>query len=109
MQIQILSTHFEADRELLDLVTKKFKRFEKLYSRIERCNVILKHEKDSRNKKCVVEVRLAVPGKDIFASESGKTYEQAIEQLLDDLKKQVVKRKEKLLELMLIFIVENKA
>ena len=97
MQIQILSTHFEADEELLKFVTKKFRRLEKLYSRLERCNVILKHEKNSRNKKCVVEVRLAVPGEDIFASERAETYQQAIELLLDDLKKQVVKRKEKLL------------
>jgi putative sigma-54 modulation protein len=98
MLIQIQSTHFEADKKLLKLITTKFEKLEKLYDRIEKCSVTLKHEKNSLNKRCVIEARLVVPGKDLFASEQGETYEEVIDLLTDDLKKQLVKLKNKMLE-----------
>jgi len=98
MQLQIQSTRFEADDKLMALVTKKFHKLEKLYDRIEKCSVTLKHEKNDRNKGAIVEVRLAVPGDDIFASERAESFEKAIDPLLGDLKRQLSRRKEKFLE-----------
>ena len=98
MQIQIQSTHFEADEKLLETTTEKFRRFLKFYNRIEKCSVILKHEKNNRRKGFVAEVRLSVPKNDLFAAGRAESFERAIEMVLNDLKRQIIKHKEKLLE-----------
>jgi len=43
-----------------------------------------------------VEVKMGLPGNDIVAKKNSKTFEAAISQAADSLKKQLVKRKEKL-------------
>ena len=96
MQIQIQSIHFTATDQLADAAIEKLSKLEKLYDRIEYCNVILRKEKSNVKKKFFVEVKLAVPKHDLFASEKAESFERALDMVTDDLKKQVVKHKEKL-------------
>ncbi|HXH19125.1 MAG TPA: ribosome-associated translation inhibitor RaiA [Chitinophagales bacterium] len=98
MQIQIQSIHWEADEALRKAVTEKLSRLEKFYDRIEKCNVILKKEKNARQKSYVAEVRLAVPKQDLFASERAESFEGALELIMADLKKQLIRHKDKLKE-----------
>lgn len=96
MQIQIQSIHFTATDQLADVATEKLSKLEKLYDRIEYCNIILKEVKNDIKKKYLVEVKLAVPKEDLFASEKAESFERALDQVTDDLKKQIIKRKAKL-------------
>ena len=96
MQIQIQSIHFNANEKLLNDTTEKLSKLEKLYDRIEKCNVILKEEKNREKKKFMVEVRLAVPKEDLFASEQAESFERALDKVSDDLKKQIIRHKEKM-------------
>jgi len=98
MQFQIQSKNFEADKVLLKTVSEKLSKLEKLYDRIEKCNVILKKEKSDLQKGNVVEVRLVVPKDDLFASERAESFERATAMVMDDLKKMLLKRKDKLKE-----------
>src|SRR5687768_12396524 len=96
MQIQVQSIHFDAEAQLLEDVTKKLSKLEKLYDRIESCNVMLRQEKSVDQKKFLVEVRMAIPGEDLFASEKAESFGRALDRVSQDLKKQIIKHKEKL-------------
>ena len=96
MQLQIQSPHFVPNDALVNEVTTKLDRLEKMYDRIEKCTVMLKHEKNDEQKGYIVEVRLAVPKEDLFAKESTESYSRSLDNVIDDLKKQLIKHKEKL-------------
>lgn len=96
MEIQIQSIHFDADKKLLDFVENKLNKLETFYDRIEGINVYLKLEKNDSKENKVVEVKLLVPGHDIFVKEHAKTFEEAIDISLEALKKQLKKIKDKL-------------
>lgn len=95
MKIYIQSIHFDAGADLLKETSEKLAKLDKLSDRIETCSVMLKKEKNGADSTCFVEVRLAIPGEDLFASERAETFAQAVDRVTDDLKKQLVKRKEK--------------
>jgi|ERR1043165_2731742 putative sigma-54 modulation protein len=96
MQIHIQSIHFTANTNLLADTNEKLEKLEKLYDRIERCNVTLKLELNEDKRRYFAEIRLAIPGEDLFASEKAESFDQAIDHVVSDLKKQLVKRKEKM-------------
>lgn len=95
MNIQIQAVHFDAGEALQQQVSEKLTKLEKIYDRIESAQVTLKKEAGTTNT-CVAEVRLLIPDNDLFAKESAATFTQALTQLTADLKKQLVKRKDKL-------------
>lgn len=98
MQIQIQSIHFDAAADLLKETSEKLAKLEKLHDGIQNCVVTLKKEKNDQEQNYFVEVRLAIPKEDVFASERAVSFSTAIDRVVDDLKKQLVKRKERMKE-----------
>jgi putative sigma-54 modulation protein len=96
MQVMIQSAPLTVDNTILSKATEKLLKLQKIYERIERCNVILKKEKSDTKKNFVVEVRLAVPRGDIFAAEGAESYGRALHYVVADLKKQLARHKQKL-------------
>lgn len=97
MQIQVQSTRFTAGAELISLLEKKLSKLDRIYDRIGRCDVTLKLEKRNDRDDCVTEVRLGLPGKDIFAMERADRFEKSIDPLVAELRQQLLKHKEKLM------------
>ena len=98
MEIQIQTDETKVDDIILDKMTNELEHLKRFYERIERCHVILKKEKSDVKKNFVAEVRLAVPGKDLFAVEKAESFERAITKVTADLKAQLIKHKEKAAE-----------
>lgn len=96
MQVMIQSEPLTVDNTIISKATEKLLRLQKIYERIERCNVTLKKEKSDSKKNFIVEVRLAVPKGDIFAAEGAESYGRALHYVVADLKKQLVKHKQKM-------------
>jgi len=95
MNLKISSVHFDADKKLLDLIEKKIQKLEHYYSGLIGAEVKLKINNDHEKENKVVEVRLEVPGNDLFAKRECKTFEEAVDQIVDTLKTQLIKYKEK--------------
>ena len=95
MNVKIQSIKFTADQKLVDFLTQKVEKMPRYYEGILGAEVFLRVEnaQDTDNK--VVEIRLEVPGYDVFATKQAKTFEEAADLCLDALKKQVSKYKEK--------------
>ena len=95
MKITVQSIHFTADRKLLDFIQKKADKLDTFYDQIISGEIYLKLEnvEDEANK--ITEIKLLLPGNQIFAKEKCKTFEEATDLAVESLRKQIEKHKQK--------------
>lgn len=95
MTTRIESIHFTADQKLIDYIQKRLDKLDQFHDRIIDAHVILKLENTGQVKDKIVEVKLDIPGDLIVATESNKTFEAAMDQVSDVLKRLLIKHKER--------------
>lgn len=95
MEINIQSIHFDADSKLLDFIEKKVGKLDHYFNQIIRSDIYLKleHKEDNANKVC--EIKLAIPGNDLFCKENAATFEAATDLAIECIKHQINKHKER--------------
>ncbi len=97
MDIKINEVHFDADQKLIDFVELKINKLANKIDGIVRAEVFLTFDKSkskhTENK--VVKIKLEVPGHDLFAEKEATTFEDAVDQSIDALKRQIEKHKAK--------------
>ncbi|MGB0806037.1 MAG: ribosome hibernation-promoting factor, HPF/YfiA family [Salibacteraceae bacterium] len=98
MKLNIQSIRFDADQKLLDLIQVKADKLEKYFDRIVSGEVFLRLEKSENRENKLVEIKLEVPGNDLFASKKAASFEEAVDEALEALRRQVKKLKEKMAE-----------
>ena len=87
------SIHFDADIKLENFINERLQKLSVLSENIIDAEVFLRIEKGVENK--MVEIRLKIPGNDLFAKKSGKSFEEATDSVIEALRRQLKKRKEK--------------
>jgi len=95
MKVTTHSIHFDADQKLIEFIDKKVNKLQSLYEQISSSEVFLKADKASITENKHVEIKLAVPGKDLFAKKNAASFEQAVDMAIDALKSQIEKKKTK--------------
>lgn len=95
MAVTIQSIHFTASDDLLAFVNSKVGKLNHFHDEIVDSEVYLKLENTGTVQTKVAEVKLSVPGKDLFARKESKTFEEATDMAVDALKKQIEKSKAK--------------
>ena len=95
MEIKINAVGFSASSQLEDFIQKKISKLDKYHDGIIGSEVTLKLEKDDNLENKVVEVLLNVKGQEVFAKKNTKKFEEAVDELYDVVKRQLVKIKEK--------------
>src|SRR5688572_13824929 len=98
MTINIQSVHFDADRKLLDFVTEKAEKLSTFYDGIINCEVTLRLDNSSTSDNKISEIKLLGRGHEFFAKKQCPTFEEATDQVVEALKIQVKKYKDKLLQ-----------
>lgn len=95
--VQIHSVKFSADQKLLDLINKKMEKLNQYFDKIQNADVYLKLDSkgQSINDK-TVEVRVNIPGNQLFASTSDKMFESAADESIDNIRRQLKRYKDKL-------------
>src|SRR5258708_30335490 len=95
MKITVQSIRFNADKKLLDFIQKKADKLDTFYDHIISGKVYLRLEnvEDEANK--ITEIKLMLPGNQIFAKEQCKTFEEATDLAIECLRKQIEKYKQK--------------
>jgi len=91
MNIIVQSLHFKASAQLEQFVHKKLNRIFRLTDAVESVHVTLYEDGNPGNQVC--EIRLAVPGNDVFVKKNAATYEQAILQSVEAAQKIIRRRK----------------
>lgn len=95
MDIKIHSVHFDADKKLEDFIENKVSKLDQFYDNIIGAEVFLKIEKNQSPENKVAEIKLQIPGSDLFAKKQASTFEEATDSATTALEKQLKKRKEK--------------
>ena len=95
MKITVQSIRFNADKKLLDFIQKKADKLDLFYDRIINGEVYLKLEnvEDEANK--ITEIKLTLPGTQLFAKEQCKSFEAGTDLAIECLRKQIEKHKQK--------------
>jgi len=92
MKLQMHSIHFDADHKLLDFIQKKVDKLETFYDRMVDGEVFLKINNTGVENK-TVEIKLNAPGQQLFAKEQAKSFEEATDNAVEALRRQVKKLK----------------
>jgi putative sigma-54 modulation protein len=95
MKLQMHSIHFDADSKLLDFVQKKTNKLDTFYDRIIDGEVFFRLNKDAAKENKIVEIKINIPGNQLFASEQSSTFEEATDTAVQALKRQLLKFKDK--------------
>ena len=96
MDIKMHSIRFDADQKLLDFVNTKVNKLPNVYDDILGAEVFLRLAKDSDKENKLVEIKLDIKGQTVFAKKQCKTFEEATDLSIVAIKKQLVRRKEKI-------------
>ena len=91
MDIQIHSIHFDADKDLLSFIKFKLNKLTTFNDSIISADVFLKIEKNNEMENKLVDIKIKVPGKELFAKRQAISFEAAVDEVTEALRRQVVK------------------
>ncbi len=97
MNVKIQSVHFSADKKLLEFANDRVGKLNSMHDKITTSEIILRLENSDAKDNKVAEIKLNIPGKELFAKRQCKTFEEAIDSSVDALKNQISKYKGKTL------------
>ncbi len=95
MNVKIQSVHFTADQKLIDFIEKKLSKLDGLNGNILGAEVILRLENSGQIRDKIAEVKLHIPGVNLFTKQTSKTFETAIEKSTTTLRRQIIRFKER--------------
>ena len=96
MEVRFHSVNFDADVKLLDFAQRKINKLDIFYDQIVGGDAYFKVEPSSNRENKWVEIKLRVPGKDLVVKKYDRTFEGAIDQGVDVLRRSLIKHKGKL-------------
>jgi putative sigma-54 modulation protein len=96
MKVTINSVHFKADKKLETFISSKVEKLHTLFEGSIGSEVTLRLENSESPDNKVSEIRLLIPGNDLYARKQCTTFEEATDQAVEALKKQLIKYKEKI-------------
>ena len=92
MKLQVQSIHFDADVKLINFIQRKVDKLETFYDRLVDGEVFLRLNNEGIENK-TVEIKLNVPGTQLFATEKAKSFEAAADLATEALRNQLKKFK----------------
>lgn len=97
MDIDIQSVGFSADQKLIDFINDRLDKLTHFFDNIVACEVYLRVERKSIQENKTVEIKMNIPGKDLFAKKQCDSFEEATVEVVEALRKQIKKHKGKVL------------
>lgn len=98
MKLKVQSIHFNADKKLLEFIEEKVDKLIHFYDDIIEGEVFLRLDNSTEMKNKITEIKLKTPGKIMFAKQQCKSFEEATDNAVEALRRQLKRHKEKLRE-----------
>ena len=95
MKISVQSIHFNADKKLLAFIQKKADKLDQFFDQVINAQVYLKLERAEDELNKIAEIKVSLPGCQLFVKEQCKTFEEATDLAVESLLRQVSKYKSK--------------
>ena len=94
INVHIQSLQFDANEALKDFAKKKIDRLARFDDTISKAEITLRLDKSDATRGKIAAIRLFVPGYDHYAEKGATTFEEAIDEAIDALKRQIDRAKE---------------
>lgn len=95
MNVQIQSVKFDADKRLIEFIEAKMAKLDRFAERSTGAEVVLKLDKDHEKGNKIATITLHMPGEELVAGHQAKSFEEAVDEAINALKRQLDKFKEK--------------
>lgn len=95
MENKIQAVNFTAQEELVTFVNTRLKKLTQYTDQITNSEVFLKLDNNDNGENKIAEIKLNIPGKELFAKKQCESFEEAVDSVVEALKKQVLKHKAK--------------
>jgi putative sigma-54 modulation protein len=95
MNIKINSLRFSPTKQLENFVEEKLKKLGHYYEEIIAAEVFLKLENTQNEENKVAEIKIEIPGNELFAKKQTKSFEESTDTAIEAIKKQMTKHKNK--------------
>ena len=95
MKLQMQSVRFVADKKLLAFIQQKADKLDTFYDRIIDGEIVMRVEKDAAKENKVVEMKVRIPGTQLFAKMQASSFEEATDMAMLAVRGQLQKNKEK--------------
>ena len=95
MNIKIQSVHFNTDSKLEEHIEQKVGKLLQRNEDVLSANVTLKIDNSQLNDNKIAEIRIEIPGNDIYAKKQSKSFEEATDIAIEAVRRQLKKFKEK--------------
>lgn len=96
MQVQIHSIHFDADIKLENFIKEKIDKLTVFHDSIINSRVYLRLDKNAEQENKIAEIKINIPGKELFAKKQCKSFEEATDTAIEALRRQIKKHKGKI-------------
>ncbi|MFK7785243.1 MAG: HPF/RaiA family ribosome-associated protein [Crocinitomicaceae bacterium] len=95
MDFKVNTVHFTADQKLVNFIRGKVDKLGMMSNQIIASEVYLRLDKNDEQENKIAEVKLLLPGGELFAKKQCKSFEEAADNAVDALKRQIEKYKAK--------------
>ena len=95
VKLNVRSVNFDADRKLVNFIQNRVDKLTHFFDHIIEADVYLKVDNNHILENKTVEIRLYIPGNDLFAKKTAKNFEAATDEVTEALRRQAKRRKEK--------------
>ncbi len=96
MEVQVQSIRFDADQKLIDFIKQRVNKLNIFFDHIIDTEVYLKIARANIKDNKIVEIKLNIPGKELFAKKQCKSFEEATDETVEALRRQIKRHKGKL-------------
>ena len=96
MRVNINAVHFKADKKLQVFIKEKMEKLTQVFDGVIDGEVSLKLDNTESRDNKITEIRLAVPGTNLYARKHSTSFEEATDTAVEALRKQLKRHKEKL-------------
>lgn len=96
MDIKIHSIRFDADTKLLTYIKGKLRKLNIFYDDIISADVYLRLDRSQDTENKVTEIKLVIPGAELFAKRKTRSFEESTNLTVEALRRQIRKHKTKL-------------
>jgi len=96
MNINIKAVSFKADAKLEEFIKEKATKLSLHYDGLMSVDTILKLDAAQKVSNKIVEMKVLIPGNDLFSKKQANSFEEATDAAVDALRKQLQKHKEKI-------------
>lgn len=95
MKVKIQTVHFNADKNLESFIHERMDKLITRHQDIVLAEVTLRLDKAQTMENKIAEIKLEVPGNNLFAKKQSKTFEEAADTAVEALQRQLKKYKDK--------------